>query len=70
VLLLRVGNEDVVSVLSSRHRAYDETRRKANEIGLDFVIFGGMTLKSGRQKGGEPWGYAPRDPGKAWVFLG
>ncbi len=27
-----------------------ETLRKAHEIGVDFVIFGGMTLKNGRQK--------------------
>jgi DNA repair photolyase len=28
----------------------EETIRKANEINLDFIIFGGMTLKEGRQK--------------------
>ncbi len=28
----------------------DEALRKANEIGLDYVLFGGMTLKKGRQK--------------------
>jgi len=27
-----------------------ETLRKAREVGVDFVIFGGMTLKEGRQK--------------------
>ena len=27
-----------------------ETLRKASEIGVDFVVFGGMTLKTGRQK--------------------
>ena len=28
----------------------DEALRKASEVGLDFVIFGGMTLKEGKQK--------------------
>jgi len=28
----------------------EETIRKASEINLDFIIFGGMTLKEGRQK--------------------
>ena len=28
----------------------EETIRKASEVGVDFIIFGGMTLKEGRQK--------------------
>ena len=28
----------------------EETLRKAQEVGVDFVIFGSMTLKEGRQK--------------------
>jgi hypothetical protein len=28
----------------------EETIRKAKEIDLDFIIFGGMTLKEGKQK--------------------
>jgi len=28
----------------------EEAVRKASEIGLDFIIFGGMTLKEGKQK--------------------
>jgi len=28
----------------------EETVRKASEVGVDFIIFGGMTLKTGRQK--------------------
>jgi len=28
----------------------EETVRKAHEVGVDFIIFGGMTLKEGRQK--------------------
>ena len=28
----------------------EEAVKKASEIGLDFIIFGGMTLKEGKQK--------------------
>ena len=28
----------------------EEAVKKASEIGLDFIIFGGMTLKEGKQE--------------------
>ncbi len=28
----------------------EEVVKKASKIGLDFIIFGGMTLKEGKQK--------------------
>ena len=28
----------------------EEAVRKASEVGVDFIIFGGMTLKEGKQK--------------------
>ena len=40
----------VVPFLTDTSEMIAETLRQAHEIGVDFVIFGGMTLKNGRQK--------------------
>jgi DNA repair photolyase len=40
----------VIPFLSDTPELMDKALKKASEIGLDFVIFGGMTLKDGRQK--------------------
>jgi DNA repair photolyase len=40
----------VVPFITDTPKLMEETIRKASEVGLDFIIFGGMTLKEGRQK--------------------
>jgi DNA repair photolyase len=40
----------VIPFLTDTSELMEETIRKAKEAGVDFVIFGGMTLKGGRQK--------------------
>ncbi len=40
----------VIPLITDIPYMIEETLRKAREVGVDFVIFGGMTLKEGRQK--------------------
>ena len=40
----------VIPFITDIPELMEETIRKASEAGLDFIIFGGMTLKEGRQK--------------------
>jgi len=40
----------VIPFITDSPKLLEETIRKASEINLDFIIFGGMTLKEGRQK--------------------
>lgn len=40
----------VIPFVTDTPELMEETIRKASEVGLDFIIFGGMTLKEGRQK--------------------
>ncbi len=40
----------VIPFITDTPEKIDETVRKAIEAGVDFIIFGGMTLKDGRQK--------------------
>lgn len=40
----------VIPFITDTPKLIAEALRKAHEIGVDFVIFGGMTLKAGRQK--------------------
>jgi len=40
----------VIPFITDTPEVIAETLRKAYEVGVDFVIFGGMTLKDGRQK--------------------
>jgi len=40
----------VIPFITDKPELMEESVRKATEVGLDFVIFGGMTLKDGRQK--------------------
>jgi len=40
----------VIPFITDKPELMEESVRKAHEIGLDFIIFGGMTLKEGRQK--------------------
>ena len=40
----------VIPFVTDSVELMEETIRKACEVGVDFVIFGGMTLKAGRQK--------------------
>jgi DNA repair photolyase len=40
----------VIPFITDTPQMIAEALRKAHEIGLDFVIFGGMTLKNGRQE--------------------
>jgi len=40
----------VIPFLTDTPKLLEDSIRKATEIGLDFIIFGGMTLKEGRQK--------------------
>ncbi|MHA2433787.1 MAG: radical SAM protein [Candidatus Thorarchaeota archaeon] len=40
----------VIPFLTDTPELMEETIRKASEAGVDFVIFGGMTLKDGKQK--------------------
>jgi len=39
----------VIPFITDKPKYLDESLKKAKEIGLDFVIFSGMTLKDGRQ---------------------
>jgi len=40
----------VIPFITDKPELMEESVKKATEVGLDFVIFGGMTLKDGRQK--------------------
>ena len=40
----------VIPFLTDTPRVMDESIKKASEVGVDFIIFGGMTLKYGKQK--------------------
>ncbi|OYD15071.1 hypothetical protein CH333_06600, partial [candidate division WOR-3 bacterium JGI_Cruoil_03_44_89] len=40
----------VIPFVTDTPELMEEAVRKAVEVGLDFIIFGGMTLKEGRQK--------------------
>jgi DNA repair photolyase len=40
----------VIPFITDTPKLMEKTIRKASEVGLDFIIFGGMTLKEGRQK--------------------
>ena len=40
----------VIPFITDMPELMEETIRKASEAGLDFIIFGGMTLKEGKQK--------------------
>jgi hypothetical protein len=40
----------VIPFITDTPELMEETIRKASEVGLDFIIFGGMTLKESRQK--------------------
>ncbi|MFW6122426.1 MAG: radical SAM protein [Petrotogales bacterium] len=40
----------VLPFITDIPKVMEETIRKASEIGVDFIIFGGMTLKKGKQK--------------------
>jgi DNA repair photolyase len=40
----------VIPFITDTPESIENTVRKASEVGVDFVIFGGMTLKEGRQK--------------------
>jgi DNA repair photolyase len=40
----------VIPLLSDTKEQMENTLKKAKESGVDFIIFGGMTLKTGRQK--------------------
>jgi DNA repair photolyase len=40
----------VIPFVTDTPEMIEETLEKAREVGVDFVIFGGMTLKTGRQK--------------------
>ncbi|MBU1290246.1 hypothetical protein KJ898_00350, partial [bacterium] len=40
----------VIPFITDTPELMEETIRKASEVRLDFIIFGGMTLKEGKQK--------------------
>jgi len=40
----------VIPFITDTAKLMEEAVKKASEIGLDFIIFGGMTLKEGKQK--------------------
>ena len=40
----------VIPFVTDKPELMEQSVAKAKEIGLDFIIFGGMTLKQGRQK--------------------
>jgi len=40
----------VIPFITDTPEMITETLRKARDVGVDFVVFGGMTLKTGRQK--------------------
>jgi DNA repair photolyase len=41
----------VIPFLTDTPELMEEAIRKASEVGVDFIIFGGMTLKEGKQRG-------------------
>ena len=40
----------IIPFITDKPEVMEETIRKASEVGVDFIIFGGMTLKEGKQK--------------------
>ncbi|MBL7174507.1 MAG: radical SAM protein [Desulfobacteraceae bacterium] len=40
----------VIPFISDKPELMEETIRRASQVGIDFIIFGGMTLKDGKQK--------------------
>lgn len=40
----------VIPFITDTREKIEETVKNASEVGIDFIIFGGMTLKKGRQK--------------------
>ncbi len=40
----------VIPFVTDKPELMEETIRKASQVGIDFIIFGGMTLKEGKQK--------------------
>ena len=40
----------VIPFITDNPKIVEETIKKAKKVGIDFIIFGGMTLKDGRQK--------------------
>jgi DNA repair photolyase len=40
----------VIPFITDTPEMIGETLKKARDVGVDFVVFGGMTLKAGRQK--------------------
>ncbi|OGS39999.1 MAG: hypothetical protein A3K77_03125 [Euryarchaeota archaeon RBG_13_31_8] len=40
----------VIPFITDKKEIMENTIKKAHEVGIDFIIFGGMTLKDGRQK--------------------
>lgn len=40
----------VIPFITDKPDVMHETIKKANDVGVDFIIFGGMTLKDGKQK--------------------
>ena len=40
----------VIPFITDSPKLIGDTVRKAHEVGIDFIVFGGMTLKEGRQK--------------------
>ena len=40
----------VIPFITDTPEMIEETLQKARDVGVDFVVFGGMTLKAGRQK--------------------
>ena len=40
----------VIPFITDTKEVMEKTLQDAKEIGVDFIIFGGMTLKEGRQK--------------------
>ena len=40
----------VIPFITDKYEVMDDTVRKASEVGIDFIVFGGMTLKDGKQK--------------------
>ena len=40
----------VIPFITDSSKLIEDSVRKAHEVGIDFIVFGGMTLKEGRQK--------------------
>jgi DNA repair photolyase len=40
----------VIPFITDKPELMEETVKRANQVGIDFIIFGGMTLKDGKQK--------------------